>query len=178
MSYTLIAGQPLTVSKAFTAIMLFSQRKSHARRSSSDAYPFPAVQEPMTALPGQVFALLHAYVSMQRIESFLREDEVPDWASSFAASAEPKQVDDIGFMNATFEWYTPSTQTSGNAPFRLGPLDLRFPKGKLTLIAGATGAYLNVDMNVVLNFVKDPARVPCSLHFSAVGSLGSIQLQV
>ncbi|KAI5836067.1 P-loop containing nucleoside triphosphate hydrolase protein [Schizophyllum commune Tattone D] len=123
MSYTLIAGQPLTVSKAFTAIMLFSQ-----------------LQEPMTALPGQVFALLHAYVSMQRIESFLREDEVPDWASSFAASAEPKQVDDIGFMNATFEWYTPSTQTSGNAPFRLGPLDLRFPKGKLTLVAGATGS--------------------------------------
>ncbi|KAL1739961.1 hypothetical protein HDZ31DRAFT_20024, partial [Schizophyllum fasciatum] len=123
MSYTLIAGQPLTVSKAFTAIMLFSQ-----------------LQEPMTALPGQVFALLHAYVSMQRIESFLREDEVPDWASSFAASAEAKKSEDIGFKDATFEWYTPSTRVSDNAPFRLGPLDLLLPKGRLTLVAGATGS--------------------------------------
>lgn len=123
MSYTLIAGQPLTVSKAFTALMLFSQ-----------------LQEPMTALPGQVFALLHAYVSMQRIESFLQEDEVPDWASSFAASSVPKEVVDIGFKEATFEWYTPSSQASGSTPFQLGPLDLLFPKGGLTLVSGATGS--------------------------------------
>jgi hypothetical protein len=38
----MIAGERLTVSKAFTAIALFSQ-----------------LQEPMTALPGQFFAMLH-----------------------------------------------------------------------------------------------------------------------
>lgn len=42
MAYTLIAGERLTVSKAFTAIALFSQ-----------------LQEPMTALPGHIFALFH-----------------------------------------------------------------------------------------------------------------------
>jgi len=42
MTYTLIAGERLTVSKAFTAISLFSQ-----------------LQEPMTALPGHTFALFH-----------------------------------------------------------------------------------------------------------------------
>lgn len=42
LSYTLIAGERLTVSTAFTAIALFSQ-----------------LQEPMTALPGQFFAMLH-----------------------------------------------------------------------------------------------------------------------
>jgi hypothetical protein len=42
MAYTLIAGERLTVSKAFTAISLFSQ-----------------LQGPMTALPGHVFALFH-----------------------------------------------------------------------------------------------------------------------
>jgi len=42
MTYTLIAGERLTVSKAFTSISLFSQ-----------------LQEPMTALPGHIFALFH-----------------------------------------------------------------------------------------------------------------------
>ena len=42
MCYTLIAGEELTVSKAFTSIALFSQ-----------------LQTPMVALPGQVFAMLH-----------------------------------------------------------------------------------------------------------------------
>ena len=42
LCYTLLAGEKLSVSKAFTSIALFSY-----------------LQEPMTALPGQVFALLH-----------------------------------------------------------------------------------------------------------------------
>jgi hypothetical protein len=42
LCFTLIAGQRLTVAKAFTSIALFSR-----------------LQEPMTALPGQVFAMLH-----------------------------------------------------------------------------------------------------------------------
>lgn len=42
LCYTLLAGEKLSVSKAFTAIAVFSY-----------------LQEPMTALPGQVFALLH-----------------------------------------------------------------------------------------------------------------------
>jgi hypothetical protein len=46
LCYTLVAGQRLTVSKAFTSLALFSQ-----------------LQEPMTALPGQFFAMLHAYIS-------------------------------------------------------------------------------------------------------------------
>ena len=42
LCYTLVAGEKLSVSKAFTSIALFSY-----------------LQGPMTALPGQVFALLH-----------------------------------------------------------------------------------------------------------------------
>ena len=41
LCYTLLAGEKLSVSKAFTSIALFSY-----------------LQEPMTALPEQVFALL------------------------------------------------------------------------------------------------------------------------
>jgi hypothetical protein len=49
LCYTLVAGEKLTVSKAFTAIALFSY-----------------LQEPMTALPGQVFALLYGMSSFTR----------------------------------------------------------------------------------------------------------------
>ncbi|KAJ6621075.1 pleiotropic drug resistance ABC transporter [Mycena sp. CBHHK59/15] len=123
LCYTLIAGQRLTVSKAFTSLALFSQ-----------------LQEPMTALPGQFFAMLHAYVSMQRIEAFLTEDEVPEWASTLTAS-EPEPPDrDIGFSAAAFEWQVPSQSHSSTSRFQLGPLDVVFPKGKLALVSGATGS--------------------------------------
>ncbi|KAJ7751195.1 P-loop containing nucleoside triphosphate hydrolase protein [Mycena maculata] len=123
LCYTLIAGQRLTVSKAFTSLALFSQ-----------------LQEPMTALPGQFFALLHAYVSMQRIEAFLSEDEVPKWASTLTASEAQPLGREIGFLAATFEWQVPSQSPSATTRFQLGPLDVIFPEGKLTLVSGATAS--------------------------------------
>ncbi|KAJ7103247.1 P-loop containing nucleoside triphosphate hydrolase protein [Mycena belliarum] len=127
LCYTLIAEERLTVSKAFTSLALFSQ-----------------LQEPMTALPGQFFAMLHAYVSMQRIESFLAEEEVPEWASTLTAPKPDSPVGDIGFSAATFEWQVPSQstppRTSPTTRFQLGPIDVIFPEGKLTLVSGATGS--------------------------------------
>ncbi|CAK5280326.1 unnamed protein product [Mycena citricolor] len=122
LCYTLIAGERLTVSKAFTALALFSQ-----------------LQEPMTALPGQFFALLHAYVSMQRIEAFLAEDEVPKWASTLTNTEEPS-TDGIGFNSAVFEWQVPPKTVVEGTRFRLGPVNTLFPEGKLTLVSGATGS--------------------------------------
>lgn len=147
MCYTLIAHEELTVSKAFTAIALFSQ-----------------LQTPMVALPGQVFAMLHgtclflheklqvvftygtiAYVSMQRIEEFLKEDEVPDWASTLSGtSVEPiikrDEEVDIGFSDASFEWKQASTSDAVPSRFNLGLLNTKFPAGKLTIVSGATGS--------------------------------------
>ena len=80
-----------------------------------------------------------AHVSMQRIEAFLSEGEVPDWASTLTCDNNPQQGEDIGFSDATFEW----DGCSGDPPpsrFCLGPLNLIFPSGKLTLISGSTGS--------------------------------------
>lgn len=77
---------------------------------------------------------------MQRIQTFLDEPEVPDWASSLKGESQPNPENtdpEIGFDNATFEWTTPTTSPSR---FTLGPLDLRFPIGKLTLVSGPTGS--------------------------------------
>ncbi|KAF9644674.1 pleiotropic drug resistance ABC transporter [Thelephora ganbajun] len=144
LCYTLLAGEKLSVSKAFTAIALFSY-----------------LQEPMTALPGQIFALLHAYVSMQRIEAFLKEDEVPDWASSLkrktterkplpSTSSQPPPLrrrspgpledeTTVGFEKAIFTWNM-VPRGRQHTPFKLGPLNLTFPTGRLSLVSGATGS--------------------------------------
>ncbi|KAH9906597.1 ABC transporter type 1, transmembrane domain-containing protein [Fomitopsis serialis] len=123
LCYTLIAGERLTVAKAFTSIALFSY-----------------IQEPMTLLPEQFFALLHAYVSMQRIEKFLAEAEVPEWASTLKMAANPAASlpDEVGFEDAVFEWDVAPRDVQSR--FRLGPLNVEFPKDRLTLVSGATGS--------------------------------------
>lgn len=144
LCYTLISGQRLTVSKAFASLALFSQ-----------------LQYPMGMLPGQIFAILHgmslmpfvrlhvptycrcfiAYVSMQRIQDFLKEDEVPDWASTLSTPMPHVRDDKVGFSEASFEWQDPSSSTTApSTRFQLGPLDIVFPTGKLTIVSGATGS--------------------------------------
>ena len=139
--YTIVAGGQLTVSKTFVSLSLFS-----------------ALQSPMMELPEQFFEYLYgmfrgsvvyviialflflAYVSYQRINAFLHEEEVPEWASSLKRPAESR-TDKIGFKGATFEW---NTAENGESPlghvFRLGPLDIEFPIGRLSLITGPTGS--------------------------------------
>ena len=147
LCYTLISGQRLTVSKAFTSLALFSE-----------------LQFPMMILPGQIFAILHgtsltslclyvpthchfstAYVSMKRIQDFLKEDEVSDWASTLSVPIpnSSREIDDkVGFSEASFEWQDSSSSTATPTPtrFQLGPLDVTFPTGKLTIVSGATGS--------------------------------------
>ena len=147
LCYTLISGQRLTVSKAFASIALFSQ-----------------LNGPLGTLPEQLFAILNgtsfmpfvhmyiptycqcfiAYVSMQRIEDFLKEDEVPDWASTLSIpmpNSSHVMDDKVGFSEASFEWQDPSSSTAPpSTRFRLGPLDVVFPTGKLTIVSGATGS--------------------------------------
>jgi ABC-type uncharacterized transport system fused permease/ATPase subunit len=83
---------------------------------------------------------------MQRIEHFLKEDEVPGWASTLSGtSADPvikRDAEDveIGFAEASFEWKEASSTDAVPARFHLGPLDIVFPAGKLTIVSGATGS--------------------------------------
>jgi hypothetical protein len=79
---------------------------------------------------------------MQRIDGFLAEEEVPEWASSLSTVGTECEGDrsDIGFDNATFEWHGVPKESVTESRFQLGPLDLKFPKSKLSLISGATGA--------------------------------------
>lgn len=99
---------------------------------------------------------LPAYVSMQRVEAYLAEEEVPDWACSLKitksqASAMPH--DRIGFENATFTWHNVAEdihEIGGSAQFKLENLDINFPLGQLTLVAGRTGSGKTALLNALL----------------------------
>lgn len=109
-----------------------------------------------------------AYVSVKRIDDFLKEDEVEPWVSSLKRPADQvsSNVDTrIGFEGkALLRWNSgmsgkdqgatkvpPGTQ-NGNSngaaatedaqapPFELSDLDVVFPSGKLSVISGPTGA--------------------------------------
>ncbi|KAF8707992.1 ABC transporter transmembrane region, partial [Rhizoctonia solani] len=129
-SYTLLEKESLTVSRAFTAIEVFSQ-----------------LQGPMSQLPQQIFALLHAYVSMQRIQTFLDETEVEDWASSIKRPEEELDTEvvsnKVGFQEGNFVWHLDPSETQdpkSHTNFKLTDVTVEFPLGRLTLITGATGS--------------------------------------
>ncbi|PPQ81391.1 hypothetical protein CVT24_001829, partial [Panaeolus cyanescens] len=122
--YTQTAEEKLNIEKTFTALALFSM-----------------LQSPMIAIPGQFVALIEAHVSMKRIEEFLQEDEVPEWASTLLAPAQPSSSkSEIGFENAAFVWEHFPNAASTLSRFHLGPLNVKFPIGQLTIVSGPTGS--------------------------------------
>ncbi|KAG8943314.1 hypothetical protein FRC04_002938 [Tulasnella sp. 424] len=155
LCYTIIARQPLTVSKAFTSIEVFS-----------------LLQGPMTELPDQIFAVLHALVSMRRIETFLAEDEVEDWVTSLKRDTAQAHLSTtslsskVCFEFATFQWYAQKTKADSTPPtsetssatvatdpapaFQLQDISIDFPVGKLSLITGATGSGKTSILNALL----------------------------
>ena len=59
---------------------------------------------------------------------------MPEWASSLAQNKPgAKGCKEVGFRNAVLRW-------SNQDPFRLGPLNVLFPHGKLSLLTGPTGS--------------------------------------
>lgn len=95
---------------------------------------------------------------MQRIEKFLAEPEVPDWASSLKRDPHTSSSNEaeIGFENATFEWDIEPQDAP--ARFTLGPLDIRFPPGKLSLVSGPTGAGKSALLVAMLGGTSPPVR--------------------
>ncbi|KAG6817910.1 hypothetical protein H0H87_012378 [Tephrocybe sp. NHM501043] len=78
---------------------------------------------------------------MQRIEAFLKENEVPDWASALRPTSGRDVLNfEVGFSNATFEWPSVPKSVPSSPRFELGSLDIMFPKGKLSIVSGPTGS--------------------------------------
>ncbi|KAI9324869.1 P-loop containing nucleoside triphosphate hydrolase protein, partial [Zopfochytrium polystomum] len=146
--YTRVAGHPLTAAAAFTALSLFN-----------------ALRWPLEALPDNIISLMDTLVAVERINSFLAEDELPP--------APEGTITSLGFSNATFSWDWDRKGKTRVRPadaaipaFELTNLELRFPMGKLSIVCGATGSgkssllsALLGEMQHVSGIVHRPARV-------------------
>lgn len=120
---------------------------------------------------------------MQRIEAFLAEQEVEDWACSLKRdSLHTHAIDDngrIGFENASFQWHTTNTNetlpketeedallptlATANEHFDLHNLTISFPTGQLSLVTGQTGSGKSSLLAALLGEMQ---RVSGKVHFS------------
>ncbi|THH21147.1 hypothetical protein EW146_g360 [Bondarzewia mesenterica] len=124
--FTVIRHQVLTPSIAFTSIAVFSELKFA-----------------LNALPETLINMLQSFVSLRRIEKYLRGTEV--------APVPPLggEVVPVAFRGATVTWPQDRTRGSSAAPsavstphhkFVLTDLNLTFPRNKLSLICGKLGS--------------------------------------
>ncbi|KAJ3148342.1 hypothetical protein HDU86_007451 [Geranomyces michiganensis] len=138
MSFTKLAGRSLTAEVAFTGLALFN-----------------ALREPLRNLPDMIVRYTEAFVSVRRIEAFLREEDLERYkpgqkAHALAAAAAQTPVGFSG--SAAFSWDAKPDKTKKSAgstsaantnpipaSFALSNLDIAFPQGKLSLICGVTG---------------------------------------
>ncbi|KAL5532471.1 hypothetical protein ACEPAF_6041 [Sanghuangporus sanghuang] len=92
-------GNDLTVGTAFTAITLFFM-----------------IRFPLNVIPTWIIKILQARVAMQRIETFLNEDEVGSQVSTLKEDVK-KEFSDVmvlGLDNATLKWNTVEKQRSSD----------------------------------------------------------------
>lgn len=126
--YTVVEKKQLTPSIAFPALSMFS-----------------LLRVPLDQLADMVAHVQESKVSLDRVDRYLNEEETEkyDQLREDSTSDQPTR---IGLQKATLTWGTakPKPGTSGSADgtdaFRLINMDVEFPIGRLSIIAGATGS--------------------------------------
>ena len=116
--HTKVLHRPLEPATAFVALGVFNR-----------------VKDSLTSLPSAVNELLSTYVALQRLVTYLNQNEIEDadWDTT---------EQDIVMEKATVGW--PSTGAEeineGLAPFTLKDMTLKVPVNKFTLVCGPLGS--------------------------------------
>ncbi|KAJ2819726.1 hypothetical protein IWW50_005353, partial [Coemansia erecta] len=90
---------------------------------------FKLIQRTVDMLPGLVADSSSFYVSLQRIEKHLDQQEIQALEDRVPIDNDGR----LGFNSATLVW-------TADSEFMLAGLDVQFPSGKLSLIGGPTGS--------------------------------------
>ncbi|THH08106.1 hypothetical protein EW145_g2928 [Phellinidium pouzarii] len=136
--FTYVAGgRELTVGTAFTAIALFNM-----------------IRQPLNVIPAWIVQILQTRVALQRIETFLDEDEVDEQVStlkSMRAGPRPAELNaEFGLRKASFRW---------NAVVEKGK-DKGEPKGKDSTKGKTNGTEGNKDNDAEVAFTEEASEVP------------------
>lgn len=114
--YTVVAGNQLTTSIAFTSLSLFN-----------------LLRIPLDQFAEMLSYVIQSKVSLDRVSNFLNEQESTKYEQ--LSMQKDESSPDVGFQNATFSW---SNGRKGD--FKLRDLNIAFKKNKLNVIVGATGS--------------------------------------
>ena len=119
-SYTLLFGSTLDAATAFTAISLLRVVSQH-----------------LTNLPYLLMIAFNGFVSAERIEDFLHEQNIDSLTLNQDTLNIVETSNEIGFRDASFVYHS---SVKEDIKFKLKSLDVIFPTGGLTLITGSTGS--------------------------------------
>ncbi|PWN47828.1 putative YBT1 [Violaceomyces palustris] len=122
-AHTKIFKQTLTAETTFTALALFN-----------------TLRNPLDALPDMVVQTLNSLVSVRRIDKYLREEETMKY-NQLLTNDEDRLPNDpvVGFQDASF-CYSESDEEIEAGAFCLRDINLTFPVGELSIIAGPVGS--------------------------------------
>ncbi|RKP09575.1 P-loop containing nucleoside triphosphate hydrolase protein [Thamnocephalis sphaerospora] len=131
-AHTWVLGRPLTAPIAFTALSLLN-----------------LLREAMEQLPDMATWALQCRVSLRRIEKYLGQPEIerPSVEDLADHGHLIEEQEAIGFVNASFRWTDNSDlavddvqQSRVNVGFVLNNMNISFPFGELSVVAGPTGS--------------------------------------
>ncbi|KAJ8129451.1 hypothetical protein O1611_g4180 [Lasiodiplodia mahajangana] len=108
---------------------------------------FKALELTLSIIPELTTDLLDAWVSIKRIDAYLRGDEISEIT---------QEADEILFEDASIAWPSDANvATSEEDPdrFILRHVDVKFPKGELSVISGKTGSGKSLMLAAILGEV-------------------------
>lgn len=139
MFQVVIWGTPLLVTAcAFAVHVLVLKKPLRADTAFSSLILFNMLRDPLGLFQDTLTRLLQAYTSCTRIQAFLDESDTEKYSQLTRPGVNDPQ---IGFKGAIVGYSTvEDIKEAEFEPFQLGPLELSFPIGQLSVIIGSVGS--------------------------------------
>lgn len=174
-----VQGNELTVPVAFTALMLFE-----------------SLNEPLNTIPNFAIAILNAFVSLRRLETFLAEEEVEPSITALSdehTTLESLQRDEAGqrlpiaqqynterleIIGGSFSWSPMPKEQAVQHTLRRSELQdvtVSFPPGVLSVITGPTGSGKTTLLHAILGEIKQTTGTTHLPKWAAPGPNGERQ---
>lgn len=139
MFQVVIWGTPLLVTAcAFAVHVLVLKKPLRADTAFSSLILFNMLRDPLGLFQDTLTRLLQAYTSCTRIQAFLDEPDTQKYQQLTRPGPNDPQ---IGFKDAMVGYVSAADIKAAEfEPFQLGPLDLSFPIGALSVVIGPVGS--------------------------------------